>query len=37
MLPEPFGNTHRYLGVAISREFSAVIALQELGQGAVAR
>jgi MHS family metabolite:H+ symporter-like MFS transporter len=26
MLPEMFGNKHRYLGVAISREFSAVIA-----------
>ena len=26
MLPELFGNRHRYLGVAISREFSAVIA-----------
>jgi MFS transporter, MHS family, metabolite:H+ symporter len=26
MLPELFGNKHRYLGVAISREFSAVIA-----------
>ena len=26
MLPEMFGNKHRYLGVAVSREFSAVIA-----------
>ena len=26
LLPEMFGNKHRYLGVAISREFSAVIA-----------
>jgi MHS family metabolite:H+ symporter-like MFS transporter len=26
MLPEMFGNRHRYLGVAVSREFSAVIA-----------
>jgi gluconate 5-dehydrogenase len=26
MLPELFGNRHRYLGVAVSREFSAVIA-----------
>lgn len=26
LLPEMFGNQHRYLGVAISREFSAVIA-----------
>jgi MHS family metabolite:H+ symporter-like MFS transporter len=26
LLPELFGNRHRYLGVAISREFSAVIA-----------
>jgi MHS family metabolite:H+ symporter-like MFS transporter len=26
MLPELFGNKHRYLGVAVSREFSAVIA-----------
>ena len=26
MLPELFGNRHRYLGVAITREFSAVIA-----------
>ena len=26
LLPELFGNKHRYLGVAISREFSAVIA-----------
>lgn len=25
MLPELFGNQHRYLGVAVSREFSAVI------------
>ena len=26
MLPELFGNRHRYIGVAVSREFSAVIA-----------
>jgi MHS family metabolite:H+ symporter-like MFS transporter len=26
LLPELFGNQHRYLGVAVSREFSAVIA-----------
>jgi MHS family metabolite:H+ symporter-like MFS transporter len=26
MLPEMFGNRHRYIGVAVSREFSAVIA-----------
>jgi MHS family metabolite:H+ symporter-like MFS transporter len=26
LLPELFGNKHRYLGVAVSREFSAVIA-----------
>lgn len=26
MLPELFGNRHRYLGVAVAREFSAVIA-----------
>jgi MHS family metabolite:H+ symporter-like MFS transporter len=26
MLPELFGNRHRYIGVAISREFSAVVA-----------
>lgn len=26
MLPEMFGNKHRYLGVAVAREFSAVIA-----------
>nr|WP_276610621.1 MFS transporter [Kineococcus siccus] len=26
MLPEMFGNRHRYLGVAVAREFSAVIA-----------
>ena len=26
MLPELFGNRHRYVGVAVSREFSAVIA-----------
>jgi MHS family metabolite:H+ symporter-like MFS transporter len=26
MLPELFGNKHRYLGVAVTREFSAVIA-----------
>lgn len=26
LLPEMFGNRHRYLGVAVSREFSAVIA-----------
>jgi len=26
LLPEMFGNKHRYLGVAVSREFSAVIA-----------
>ncbi len=26
LLPEMFGNRHRYIGVAISREFSAVIA-----------
>ena len=26
MLPEMFGNRHRYLGVAVTREFSAVIA-----------
>ena len=26
LLPELFGNRHRYLGVAVSREFSAVIA-----------
>ena len=26
LLPEMFGNEHRYLGVAVSREFSAVIA-----------
>jgi len=26
MLPELFGNQHRYLGVAVTREFSAVIA-----------
>ena len=26
MLPELFGNKRRYLGLAISREFSAVIA-----------
>jgi MFS transporter, MHS family, metabolite:H+ symporter len=26
MLPELFGNRHRYLGVAVTREFSAVIA-----------
>ncbi|WP_375431446.1 MFS transporter [uncultured Friedmanniella sp.] len=26
LLPEMFGNQHRYLGVAVSREFSAVIA-----------
>ncbi|MDM4762795.1 MFS transporter [Galbitalea sp. SE-J8] len=25
-LPELFGNTHRYIGVAVSREFSAVVA-----------
>jgi MHS family metabolite:H+ symporter-like MFS transporter len=26
MLPELFGNRHRYIGVAVSREFSAVVA-----------
>ena len=26
LLPEMFGNRHRYLGVAVAREFSAVIA-----------
>jgi MFS transporter, MHS family, metabolite:H+ symporter len=26
LLPELFGNRHRYIGVAVSREFSAVIA-----------
>jgi MFS transporter, MHS family, metabolite:H+ symporter len=26
MLPELFGNRHRYIGVAISREFSVVVA-----------
>jgi MHS family metabolite:H+ symporter-like MFS transporter len=26
LLPEMFGNKHRYLGVAVAREFSAVIA-----------
>jgi MFS transporter, MHS family, metabolite:H+ symporter len=26
MVPELFGNQHRYLGVAVTREFSAVIA-----------
>jgi MHS family metabolite:H+ symporter-like MFS transporter len=26
LLPELFGNRHRYIGVAVSREFSAVVA-----------